>query len=497
MRYVLALDQGTTSSRAILFDDAGAAVASHQFEFAQIYPEPGQVEHRPEDILRSQLEAAEACLAKARVDAGQVAAIGIANQRETTILWDALSGEPVHNAIVWQDRRTAAICDELRAAGLAPLLAERTGLVLDPYFSGTKIIWLLRHQPGLRERAERGQVLFGTVDSYLLWKLTGGRVHATDPSNASRTLLYNLRTGNWDDELLQALGVPRAMLPAVRPTAGAFGETDAGLLGRSIPIAGMAGDQQAALFGQMCLEPGQAKNTYGTGCFVLLNTGRELSVPKGGLLATVAWDLGNGPVYAIEGSVFVAGAVVQWLRDELGIISDSAAVEDLAARVPDAGGVYFVPAFVGLGAPYWDPYARGLLIGLTRGTGRSHLARAALEAICYQSRDVLQAMAAEAGLRLKVLRADGGAARNNLLLQLQADILGLAVERPANTESTALGAAYLAGHAAGVWPRLDDLRSQRRVDRVFTPEWDADRRESHYRDWARAVRLARGWVSPQ
>ncbi|NLT42881.1 MAG: glycerol kinase GlpK [Anaerolineae bacterium] len=497
MHYILALDQGTTSSRAILFDESGAAVASSQLEFAQIYPEPGQVEHRPEDIWQSQREAAEACLESAQVSARDVAAIGIANQRETTLLWDAHTGEPAHNAIVWQDRRTAPICEELRSAGLAPLVAERTGLVLDPYFSGTKIMWLLRNQPGLRERAERGDVLFGTVDTYLLWRLTGGRVHATDPSNASRTLLYNLRTGDWDSELLDALSIPRAILPEVLPTAGSFGETNAEFLGHSVPVTGMAGDQQAALFGQMCLDPGQAKNTYGTGCFVLLNIGSQLKIPKGGLLATVAWDLGGGPIYAIEGSVFVAGAAIQWLRDELGIIKSASEVEELAARAPNAGGVYFVPAFVGLGAPYWDPYARGLLIGLTRGTGRHHLARAALEGICFQSRDVLQAMAAEAGLDLQVLRADGGASQNNLLLQLQADILGVPVERPANTETTALGAAYLAGHAAGVWPRLEDLRAKRRVDQVFEPEWDEDRRESSYRDWSRAVKLARGWASPQ
>ncbi len=496
MRYVMALDQGTTSSRAILFDESGTAVSSSQLEFVQLYPRPGEVEHRPHDIWSSQLHAAHACIEQAGVDVAEVAAIGIANQRETTLVWDAATGEPLYNAIVWQDRRTAPICDGLRCAGLEPLVTERTGLVLDPYFSGTKLIWLLRQLPGLRQRAERGQALFGTVDTYLLWQLTGGRVHATDPSNASRTLLYNLRTGSWDDDLLRAFSIPRAMLPEVRPTAGVFGETDRALFGRSLPVAGMAGDQQAALFGQMCLDPGQAKNTYGTGCFVLLNIGSELIQPGGGLLTTVAWDLGQGPVYAIEGSVFIAGAALQWLRDELGLLHTAAESEILAAKVSDSGGVYFVPAFVGLGAPYWDPYARGLLVGLTRGTNRSHLARAALEAICYQSRDVLDAMAAGAGLNLQVLRADGGAARNSLLLQIQADVLGAPVERPTNIETTALGAAYLAGHAVGVWPRLDDLRSRRQVDRVFTPALDAGEREQRYRTWAKAVRLARGWAAP-
>ncbi|NPV09520.1 MAG: glycerol kinase GlpK [Anaerolineae bacterium] len=496
MRYVLALDQGTTSSRAILYDATGAQVASAQIEFPQLYPEPGQVEHRPEDIWRTQTEAAQACLAQAGVDLKDVAAVGIANQRETTLVWEAQTGAPLHNAIVWQDRRTAPICDELRAAGLGSEVARRTGLVLDPYFSGTKLVWLLRHLPDLRAKAERGEALFGTVDTYLLWRLTGGRVHATDPSNASRTMLYNLRQGDWDPVLLDAFGVPRPMLPEVRPSAGAFGESEADILGRSLPITGIAGDQQAALFGQMCLDPGQAKNTYGTGCFVLLNTGSDLVIPQGGLLATVAWDLGQGPVYAIEGSVFIAGAALQWLRDELGIIGSAAESEELAASVADSGGVYFVPAFVGLGAPYWDPYARGLLIGLTRGTSRAHIARAALEAICFQSRDVLEAMASEAGLRLEVLRADGGAAQNDLLLQLQADILGVPVERPADTETTALGAAYLAGHAAGVWPRLEDLRAGRRVDRLFAPTTEEGTREARYREWGRAVRLARGWAAP-
>ncbi|MGI6209571.1 MAG: glycerol kinase GlpK [Anaerolineae bacterium] len=496
MRYVLALDQGTTSSRAILYDAAGAQVMSAQLEFPQLYPQPGQVEHRPEDIWRSQIQAARACLAQARVDLKDIAAVGIANQRETTLVWDARTGEPLHNAIVWQDRRTAPICEELQAAGLKDEIAQRTGLVLDPYFSATKLIWLLRHVPGLRAKAERGEALFGTVDTYLLWRLTGGRVHATDPSNASRTMLYNLRLSDWDPVLLEALAVPRAMLPEVKPTAGHFGECEAEILGQPLPVTGIAGDQQAALFGQMCLDPGQAKNTYGTGCFVLLNVGRNLVIPRGGLLATVAWDLGQGPVYAIEGSVFIAGAALQWLRDELGIIRSAAESEELASSVPDSGGVYFVPAFVGLGAPYWDPYARGIIVGLTRGANRAHLARAALEAIAFQSRDVLETMVSQAGMQLAVLRADGGASQNNLLLQIQADILGVPVERPTNIETTALGAAFLAGHGAGVWPRLDDLRTTRQVDQVFTPALDQRTREARYHDWGRAVKLTRGWATP-
>ncbi len=497
MYYVLALDQGTTSSRAILYDQSGAPVASSQAEFPQHYPEPGQVEHVPEDIWQSQIQAARACIAQAGVAAKDIAGIGIANQRETTLVWDSRTGEPLHNAIVWQDRRTTDICSRLQAQGLAGEIGRRTGLVVDPYFSATKLVWLLENVPGLREKAERGHALFGTVDTYLLWRLTGGRLHLTDPSNASRTMLYNIGQGQWDALILEELEIPYQMLPEVRPTSAVYGETDPEVFGTSIPLAAVVGDQQAALFGQMCFAPGQAKNTYGTGCFVLMNVGRELVLPGGGLLATIAWDLGDGPVYAIEGSVFVAGAAIQWLRDELGLIRSAAESEGLAGTVTDTGGVYFVPAFVGLGAPHWDPYARGLLVGMTRGTNQGHVTRAALEAICFQSRDVLEAMTAEAGLRLEVLRADGGAARNSLLLQLQADILGVPVERPADTETTALGAAYLAGHAVGLWPSLEDLAGTRPVERIFMPRTQENERKARYAEWQRAVRLSRGWATPQ
>ncbi len=496
MAYILALDQGTTSSRAILFDEAGAALASAQFEFPQIYPQPGYVEHDPEAIWSSQMRAAKECIARAGIQPAQIAAIGIANQRETTLVWDAETGEPLHNAIVWQCRRTAPLCAQMRAEGLGEEVARRTGLVLDPYFSGTKLAWLLENVPGLRRKAETGRALFGTVDSFLIWRLSGGRLHVTDASNASRTMLYNIGDSCWDSFMLGRLGIPEAMLPRVMPSANVYGHADPGILGAAIPIAGAAGDQQAALFGQMCLEPGEAKNTYGTGCFLLMNTGSELRFPEHGLLATIAWDLGAGPVYATEGSVFVAGAAIQWLRDGLGVIASAEESEALAASVPDTAGVYFVPAFVGLGAPYWDPHARGTIVGITRGVTKAHLTRAALEAICFQTRDVLEAMAEQAGIGLGLLRVDGGASRNNLLLQLQADILGASVERPAFTESTALGAAYFAGLAVGVWPNLNELRRLRRVDRVFEPTSSEEQRRTRYAQWQRAVGLARGWAEP-
>ncbi|MGQ9553044.1 MAG: glycerol kinase GlpK [Anaerolineae bacterium] len=494
MPFILALDQGTTSSRAILFDEDGAAVMSVQLEFPQLYPAPGLVEHNPEDIWRSQIQAARACLAQAGVKPQDIAAIGIANQRETTLVWDAKTGEPLHNAIVWQCRRTAPICAELQAQGLSDIVHTHTGLVIDPYFSGTKLAWLLQNVPGLRKKAARGEALFGTVDTYLLWRLTGGRLHITDPSNASRTMLFNIGEVRWDPRLLEVLDIPAAMLPEVRPTASVYGQCDANVFGAPIPLAAAVGDQQAALFGQMCLAPGQAKNTYGTGCFLLMNTGPDLVIPGRGLLATIAWDLGKGPTYAIEGSVFVAGAALQWLRDGLGIIRSAAESEELAASVPDSAGVYFVPAFVGLGAPYWDPYARGTIVGLTRGTTRAHLARAALEAICFQSRDVLEAMAREASTHLEVLRADGGASQNNVLLQLQADLLGVSVERPSNIETTALGTAYLAGHAVGLWPSLEELRQKRQVDRIFDARLPDKERETRYHEWQRAVERARSWI---
>jgi glycerol kinase len=493
--YILALDQGTTSSRAILFDHGGRIVDAVQQEFPQIYPQPGWVEHDPEAIWQSQLGTAQQVLHKVGVTAPQVAAIGITNQRETTVVWDRKTGEPLHNAIVWQCRRTASMCDELRADGWTAPIRERTGLVVDAYFSGTKLAWLLEHVPDLREKAERGEALFGTIDSFLIWRLSGGQLHVTDVSNASRTMLFNIHTLDWDDDILGRLGIPRSMLPQVRPSSEMYGLTRTDLLGAQVPLAGAAGDQQAALFGQACYTPGQAKNTYGTGCFLLLNTGRQAVASKQGLLTTIAWQLGENQVtYALEGSVFIAGAAIQWLRDGLGIIDHAAETETLAREVEDTGGVYFVPAFVGLGAPYWDAYARGTIVGLTRGTDRRHLARAALEAICYQSRDLLEAMTADSGIRLQALRADGGAVNNDLLMQLQADLLGVTVQRPAITETTALGAAYLAGLAVGYWPGLEEIAAQWRVDAEFAPIMDEPQRDALYQGWQRAVERARNWV---
>ncbi|HXG03216.1 MAG TPA: glycerol kinase GlpK [Candidatus Binatia bacterium] len=496
-RYVLALDQGTSGSTALVVDVEGRVRARGYAELPQHYPRPGWVEHDPEEIWSTVERAARAALAEARVSGGEVAALGITNQRETTVLWDRATGKPVHRAIVWQCRRTAPLCDRLRAEGLEPLVRARTGLVLDAYFSGTKIRWLLDEVPGLRRRAERGEVAFGTVDAWLVWKLTGGAVHVTDATNASRTLCLSLATGDWDDEMLETLGIPRAVLPAVGPSAGVVGETvDLGWLPRGVPIAGIAGDQQAALFGQGCHRPGDAKNTYGTGCFLLLNTGDRAVTSSRGLLTTIAWRLGPRPTYALEGSVFVAGAALQWLRDGLGLLRTAAESEALARSVSDTGGVYFVPAFVGLGAPYWDMYARGTIVGLTRGTTTAHLVRAALEAIAYQSRDVLEAMTADAGLAVPALRVDGGAAANDFLCQFQADILGLPVVRPAVIETTALGAAHLAGLGAGLWPSLDGLRRGAAAERTFEPTMDGTARSGHYDGWRRAVERARGWAPP-
>jgi glycerol kinase len=493
--YILALDQGTTSSRAILFDHGGRIVSTVQQEFPQIYPQPGWVEHDPEAIWQSQLGTAQQVLDKAGATARQVAAIGITNQRETTIVWDRQTGEPLYNAVVWQCRRTAGMCDELRADGWTTPIREKTGLVVDAYFSGTKLAWLLDQVPGLRDKAARGEALFGTVDSFLVWRLSGGQLHVTDVSNASRTMLFNVHTLDWDDDILGRLRIPRAMLPQVRPSSQVYGLAQADLLGAQVPIAGAAGDQQAALFGQACYAPGQAKNTYGTGCFLLMNTGQQAAASERGLLTTIAWQLGDDPVtYALEGSVFIAGAAIQWLRDGLGIITHAAETEAMAGEIDDTGGVYFVPAFVGLGAPYWDAYARGTIVGLTRGTDRRHLARAALEAICYQSRDLLEAMAADSGIRLQALRADGGAVTNNLLMQLQADLLGVPVQRPAVTETTALGAAYLAGLAVSYWPGLEEIAAQWRVDAEFTPAMGETQRDSLYQGWQRAVERARHWV---
>lgn len=494
MSYLLALDQGTTSSRAILFDLSGQPVAKAQQEFTQLFPQPGRVEHDADEIWQSQIQTAREAIQRAGINPSQVAALGITNQRETVVLWERVSGKPVHHAIVWQDRRTASMCDRLKGEGLEPTFRRKTGLVLDPYFSGTKLAWLLDNVSGLRPRAENGELCFGTVDSWLMHNLTGGKVHATDVSNASRTLLFNLRTMSWDDELLEVLRIPRAVLPEVKPSSGAYGETVADLLGAAIPIAGVAGDQQAALFGQACFTPGMVKNTYGTGCFMLMNTGTEPVESKQGLLTTVAWQLGDGkPEYALEGSVFAAGAVVQWLRDGLGIIRQSSDVEALAKRVGDTGGVYLVPAFVGLGAPYWDPYARGTLVGMTRGTSAAHVARAALEAIAYQSRDLLGAMGADAGLQIPELRVDGGASANDLLMGFQSDIIGRPVLRPKVTETTALGAAYLAGIGTGAIDKAA-IESGWALSRRFEPQMPPGEREKLYMGWKKAVERARSWA---
>jgi glycerol kinase len=496
-RYVLALDQGTTSSRAMLFDRGGRVVSQAQQEYRQIFPQPGHVEHDPEDIWASQLATAREALARAGATAADVAALGVTNQRETTVLWERDSGRPVANAIVWQSRITAPLCDRLKAAGHEPDVRAKTGLVIDAYFSASKIKHLLDTTDGLRARAARGEVLFGTVDSFLIWRLTGGRAHVTDESNASRTLLYNIHRRAWDDDLLALFDVPRAMLPEVRSSSEVYGETAAELFGAPIPIAGAAGDQQAALFGQACFEPGTAKNTYGTGCFMLLNIGERPVASTKGLLTTVAWRLGAHTTYALEGSVFIAGAAVQWLRDGLRAISTSAEVERLMQGVPDAGGVYLVPAFVGLGAPYWDPHARGAILGLTRDTRVEHIARAAVDAMAYQTRDVLEVMQADAGLTLPHLKVDGGAAANAMLLQFQADQLGVPVRRPVVAETTALGAAYLAGLAVGYWDGLDDVRRNWALDREFSPAMNADDRERGYRGWKKAVTRSLAWATDE
>jgi glycerol kinase len=492
MTFVLALDQGTTSSRAILFDRAGSVHAVAQREFAQLFPQPGWVEHDPMEIWASQSGVMAEVLAKAAIAPTDIAAIGITNQRETTVLWERATGRPVANAIVWQDRRTAPLCDALRAAGHETTFARKTGLVLDAYFSGTKLKWLLDHVAKARSRAERGELAFGTVDSWLIWNLSGGAAHVTDPSNASRTLLFDIHRGEWDDELLALLDVPRAVLPTVVASSGVCAQ--ATLLGAPVPIAGIAGDQQAALFGQACLEPGLAKNTYGTGCFLLLNTGRSAVTSNNHLLSTVAWRRCSTTDYALEGSVFIAGAVVQWLRDALKIIRFAAEVEALAASVPDNGGVYLVPAFAGLGAPHWDAYARGAILGLTRGATGAHLARAALEAIAFQSAEVLRAMEADAGMKLTELRVDGGATTNNLLMQFQADLLGVPVVRPKVLETTALGAAYLAGLAVGYWRDDAEVTANWQVDRRFEPTMPRDQAAALTATWDKAVLRSKAWA---
>ena len=492
-KFVLALDQGTTSSRAIVFDRSGKAVSVAQQEFPQIFPGPGHVEHDPEAIWATQLATAKEAIKRAGISALDLAAIGVTNQRETTVLWEKASGRPVANAIVWQSRITAPICDRLKAAGHEPTFRKKTGLVVDAYFSGTKIKHLLDSSDGLRDRAARGEILFGTIDSFLIWRLTGGRVHVTDVSNASRTLLFNIHTLQWDDELLRLLDVPRAMMPDVRSSSEVYGQTDPEVFGAAVPIAGVAGDQQAALFGQACFEPGSAKNTYGTGCFMLLNTGSKPVASEKGLLTTVAWKIGSQTTYALEGAVFVAGAAVQWLRDGLKAITSSPDVEKLMAEVPDTDGVYLVPAFVGLGAPYWDPRARGVIVGLTRNTNIAHVARAAVDAMAYQTRDVLEAMQSESKLPLKTLKVDGGAAANAMLLQFQADLLNVTVRRPVVAETTALGAAYLAGLAVGYWNGLDDVTKNWALDREFRPSMDPAHREKLYAGWKKAVERSLDW----
>jgi glycerol kinase len=491
---ILALDQGTTSSRAIAFARDGSVLAKTQREFPQILPSPGAVEHDPEAIWSSQLEVAQGAMAEASLAAGDVAALGIANQRETTILWDRRTGAAVANAVVWQSRISAPICEKLKADGLDPLFREKTGLVLDAYFSGTKIKYLLDSQPGLRRRAERGEILFGTVDSWLLWRLTGGRCHRTDFGNASRTLLFNIHTLEWDEELLAILGIPRAMLPDAGPSSGHFGETLPEWFGRPIPIAGISGDQQAATFGQTCFTPGSVKNTYGTGCFMLMNTGEKPVASKNNLLTTIGWGLDGKIAYCLEGSIFIAGAVVQWLRDGLGVIEKSSDVERLAASVPDSGGVNFVPAFVGLGAPYWDPYARGTIVGITRGTTAAHIARAAVESMAYQTCDVLRAMEKDAGIELAELKVDGGASTNDALMQFQADLLGVRVRRPRIADTTALGAAYLAGLAVGFWKDIAEIAKNWALDREFRPAMSADKRKVMYARWQQAVDRSRSWA---
>ncbi len=490
-RFILALDQGTTSSRAIVFDRRGRAVATAQQEFAQHYPQPGWVEHDPRDLWASTRRTALGAVAEANLTGRAIAALGLTNQRETTLLWDRRTGRPLHRAIVWQDRRTAAACAALKRRGLESLFRQRTGLLLDPYFSGTKLAWLLDHVPGARRRAERGELAFGTVDTWLLWQLTGGRVHATDATNAARTLLLNLRTAGWDDELLKILRIPREVLPEVRASSGVFGEVSAVPALNGLPISGIAGDQHAALFGQACWSPGMAKNTYGTGCFLLMHTGQKPVVSKNNLLTTIAWQIDGRLEYVLEGSVFIGGAVVQWLRDGLGLIAKSVDVEKLAAQVADNGGVYLVPAFAGLGAPHWDAAARGVITGLTRGSNAGHLARAALESIAYQSADLLRAMAADCGRQLRELRVDGGATVNDALMQFQADLLRVPVVRPRTTETTALGAAYLAGLAVGYWKNRAEIASLWSADRTFRARMPAATARRLLAGWHRAVARAK------
>lgn len=492
--YVVALDQGTTSSRAIVFDKASNIIAVAQKEFTQIFPQPGWVEHDAEELWSTQLGVTVEAVAKAGISAAEIAAIGIANQRETTVVWDRNTGKPVYNAIVWQSRQTMGICDSLKARGLEGEFKAKTGLVVDAYFSGTKVSWILDQVPGARAKAEKGELLFGTIDTWLIWKLSGGKIHVTDYSNASRTLMYNIRELKWDAKLLEYLAVPAGMLPEVRPSSQIYGETDPGtFLGGSVPIAGAAGDQQAALFGQTCFQPGMAKNTYGTGCFLLMNTGGKLVESQNGLLTTIAWGIGDEVEYALEGSIFIAGAAVQWLRDGLKIIETAPESEYYAAKAADNGGVYVVPAFVGLGAPYWDMKARGAILGLTRGSGKAEIVRATLESLAYQTKDVLSAMEIDSGITLRSLKVDGGAVGNSLLMQFQSDILGVPVDRPVVTETTALGAAYLAGLAVGVWSSREEVVQYWQLDRRFVQSMEAGQREKLYRGWQKAVKRSLDW----
>ncbi|SFN79523.1 glycerol kinase [Chitinophaga sp. YR627] len=492
-RYILALDQGTTSSRAIIFDKAGSIVAIAQKEFRQIFPSPGWVEHDANEIWSSQLGVAAEAVAKAGLRGTDIAAIGITNQRETTVVWDRHTGKPIHNAIVWQDRRTAAYCDQLKAAGHEQLIREKTGLVIDAYFSATKVRWILENVEGARERAAKGLLAFGTVDAWLVWNLTEGKTHATDITNASRTMLFNIHTQQWDEELLALFDIPSAMLPEVKQSSELIGQTTSAIFSTTIPIAGIAGDQHAALFGQMCTAPGMVKNTYGTGCFMLMNIGERPIISQNNLVTTIAWKINGKVEYALEGSIFIAGAVVQWLRDGLGIIRSSSEVEALASKVSHNDGVYLVPAFAGLGAPHWDQHARGTLVGMTRGTNASHIARAALESIAYQTMEVLRAMEADAGISIKELRVDGGATNNNLLMQFQADILDTQVVRPKVTETTAMGAAYLAGLATGFWKDQEEIARQWQVDHSFAPKGNADDVRKWVRGWSHAVKAVKAW----
>lgn len=493
-QYILALDQGTTSSRAMLFDENGSIVSVAQKEFRQIYPKAGWVEHDAQEIWSTQAGVAAEAVAQAGVNGKSLAGIGITNQRETTVIWDRKTGKPIYNAIVWQDRRTSEYCDELKEKGHAEMIQEKTGLVLDAYFSGTKVKWILNNVEGAREQAEKGELAFGTIDSWLIWNLTKGEIHITDVTNASRTLLFNINKMEWDDEILEMMDIPKSLLPEVKQSSEVYGHSKTTIFGSKVPIAGIAGDQQSALFGQMCTEPGMVKNTYGTGCFMLMNVGDKPVKSKNNLLTTVAWKINGKTEYALEGSVFIAGAVVQWLRDELGIIRESKDVEYFANKVEDSDGVYLVPAFAGLGAPYWNQYARGMMVGITRGTTSAHLARAAQDSIAYQTLDILNAMNADSGIDIKELRVDGGATANDSLLQFQSDLLQVPVIRPQITETTALGAAYLAGLAVGYWDDIEDIRKQWKVDKQFEPEMDTGKVAELTKGWKRAVNAAIIWA---